>query len=116
MSRGICIYYQLKREEGSKLVYGYSGVDLNKEYDKNKILSYDGEFEISKNALIRKDVLDAFKDQDIMFSKESAYEWHHEKVKNGEDYIGFFAMKAVFKIFNQYKTLQYIEEKGAVAY
>lgn len=116
MSRGISIHYKLMKEDDLYLLYGYSGADINKEYDKDLLLKYDGVIEISKETLVKMDFLDAMNSNGIKVLNECSYEWNHSRVINGEETMGFFAMKVIFKIFKQFKAQGSIPDGGVVAY
>lgn len=116
MSRGISIYYKLIKEDELCLLYGYSGADINKEYDKDLLLKYDGVIEISKETLLKTDLVDAMNRNGIKVLNECSYEWHHSRVINGEVTMGFFAMRVIFKIFKVFKEQGSIPNGGAVVY
>lgn len=116
MSRGISIYYKLIKEDELCLLYGYSGADINKEYDKDLLFKYDGIIEIAKDGLERVDFLDALKYNKVKIIKECEYEWHHERISNGEETIGFFAMRVILKVFKEIKEQGSIPLSGAVVY
>ncbi|HEY9059941.1 MAG TPA: hypothetical protein VIO64_05460 [Pseudobacteroides sp.] len=116
MSRGISIYYKLIKEDDLCVLYGYSGVDVNKEYDKDLLLKYDGVIEISKETLIKRDFLDAVNSNGIKVLNECFYEWHHSRVISGEETMGFFAMRVIYKIFKEFKEQGRIPDRGAVVY
>jgi hypothetical protein len=40
MSRGIEIYYKLIHSDNDTVTYGYSGADINKDFDKEFLLKY----------------------------------------------------------------------------
>lgn len=116
MSRGISIYYKLISEDSDKVTYGYSGANINKEYDEKNLLDYDGIIEITINSLKNKTVLEALTDKEINILKECRYEWHQPRLRHGEDSLGFFVLKVVSKIFRKYKGNFQIEIRGSVVY
>lgn len=116
MSSGISIYYKLISEDNDKVTYGYSGANINLEYDEKNLLEYDGLIEITLNALKNKTLIEALEDKEINILKECRYEWHQARLTNGEETVGFFSVKVVSKIFRKYKENMQIENKGAVVY
>lgn len=116
MSRGISIYYKLINSDTSKLTYGYSGADLNKGYDEQSLLAYDGLIEISIYALEKKSVIDALRDNEVKIIKECRYEWHQPRLADGERMFGFFAIRVVSKIFREYEQNRQIASKGSIVY
>jgi|GEM_PF-1956158 len=116
MSRGISIYYKLLSSDKNKLRYGYSGADINREYNKNSLLAYDGIIEITISALESKTAIEAIKDNDAAILKECKYEWHQPRLADGDRNLGFFAVKVISKIFRERKENQKIADKGCVVY
>jgi hypothetical protein len=116
MSRGILIYYKLISSENNKLIYGYSGANINKEYDERYLLEYDGVIEISIKALETKSAIQAFNDKEINILKECNYEWHQPRLVYGKDTIGFFAVRIVHEIFKEFKHDMQQPKKGGVEY
>lgn len=116
MSRGISIYYKLIKEDELCLLYGYSGADINKEYDKDLMLNYCGIIEISKEALAKMDFLDAIKHNKVRVINECEYEWHHNRLISEDGTMGFFATKVIYKIFKEFKEQGSIPSGGAVVY
>lgn len=116
MSRGISIYYKLISSDINKLTYGYSGADINKEYDKGSLITYDGIIEIIISALESKTAIEAIKDNNVTILKECRYEWHQPRVSDGDRKLGFFAVRVISKIFSEYKENKQIADKGCVVY
>lgn len=116
MSKGISIFYKLIELGKPKVIYGYSGANINKEYDYNDLLDYDGLIEITIEGLKNKDLIEAINTGDIKILKECRYEWHEPRLINGDSSIGFFALKVLIKIFGNYKINLKIEEQGAIVY
>lgn len=116
MSKGISIYYKLISQDLDKLIYGYSGANINKEYDKKYLLSFDGRIEISISALKNKSASDSFGDGDIKVLQDCKYECHEPRLTNGDETIGFFAFKVASKIFREFKDELKISQKGGIVY
>ncbi len=116
MSIGISVFYKLIEEKDLCLLYGYSGADINREYDKDLLLNHDGIIEISKETLVKMDFLDAMNSNGIKILNECSYEWHHSRVINGDRTVGFFAMRVIYKIFKEFKAQGSAPDGGVVAY
>ncbi len=117
MSRGIEVYYKLVSIDKEKITYGYSGANINKEYELIKLLDYDGLIEIAIEALEKNKTLsEVFTNKEVNIIKECRYEWHENKLENGEDKVGYFAVTAVSKIFKEHKINMKIPTEGSVVY
>lgn len=116
MSRGITIYYKLLQKDNDKVIYGYSGANINKEFDEKYLLAYDGIIEIKMNALKHKTAFEALSDDDIKIIKECRYEWHQPRLTDDDSSVGFFAVAVISKVFRQYKSNRQIEEEGGVLF
>ena len=117
MSRGIEVYYKLVSIDKEKITYGYSGANINKEYELIKLLDYDGLIEIAIEALEKNKTLsEVFTNKEVNIIKECRYEWHENKLANGDDQVGYFAVTAVSKIFKEHKKNIKIPTKGSVVY
>lgn len=118
MSRGISIYFRLIRRTEDEVVYEYSGVDINKKYDKNDILAYDGIIKIKIEDLKCSDVIDSIKSGSSRILKECKYEYHHKRLMDKESGVSypFFAIKTISKIFRTYKNSGIINNKDCVVY
>ena len=82
MSRGIEVYYKLVSIDKEKITYGYSGANINKEYELIKLLDYDGLIEIAIEALEKNKTLsEVFTNKEVNIIKECRYEWHVKKDK-----------------------------------
>lgn len=103
MSVGIEIYYKLLNAGKDVLLYGYSGANINKEYNKKDLLLYDGLIEIDVYALENKGAAEAFRDNNIRILKECIYEYHHPRLTDGDETVGYFAIRTASKIFREFK-------------
>jgi hypothetical protein len=116
MSVGIEIYYKLLDTDKDKLLYGYSGANINKEYNEKNLLLYDGLIETEVHALESKSAAEAFKDKNIHIVRECIYEWHQPRLIDGEETVGYFVVRAVSKIFSEFKQNKQPPISGGVVY
>lgn len=119
MSRGISIYYKLIDSTEDKVVYGYSGMNISYGYDEKIAKAYDGRLVITKDALYNKEIdkikwgIDYYTEKDCAAGEE--LDNHRLKVDE-ENSMQYFAVKALYKIFTQYKKNGVIDQDGAVIY
>ncbi len=118
MSVGVNVYYKLKLNDGVKLKYLYSGNGYTGKDSKENILSYDGIFSISIAALNNQSLIEALKNKEIFIEipcRNEAYIKALYDRDTGKE-VAFLALKAISKIFNEYKSKNIIEDSGGVCY